>query len=66
MPDLDSDALDFRAASESFAPVRRLKRRDKLATHGRCWRRRELDPCAGTADAYDPRGAQQFLERYRE
>jgi ATP-dependent DNA helicase RecG len=35
MPDLDSDALDFRAASESFAPVRRLKRRDRLATHGR-------------------------------
>jgi ATP-dependent DNA helicase RecG len=25
MPDLDSEALDFRAASESFAPVRKLK-----------------------------------------
>lgn len=31
MPDLDSEALDFRAASESFAPVRRIGRRD-LAT----------------------------------
>lgn len=28
MPDLDSEALDFRAASESFAPDRRLKRED--------------------------------------
>ncbi len=28
MPDLDSEALDFRAASESFAPVRRIARRD--------------------------------------
>jgi len=28
MPDLDSEALDFRAASESFAPVRALSRRD--------------------------------------
>ncbi|MEW6744190.1 MAG: hypothetical protein AB1486_15665 [Planctomycetota bacterium] len=28
MPDLDSEALDFRAASESFAPVRRIGRRD--------------------------------------
>jgi predicted HTH transcriptional regulator len=26
MPDLDSEAIDFRAASESFAPVRRLTR----------------------------------------
>lgn len=28
MPGLDSEALDFRAASESFAPVRKLKRQD--------------------------------------
>jgi predicted HTH transcriptional regulator len=28
MPDLDSEALDFRVASESFAPVRRLRRGD--------------------------------------
>ena len=28
MPELDSEALDFRAASESFAPVRKLKRSD--------------------------------------
>lgn len=28
MPDLDSEGLDFRAASESFAPVRRIARRD--------------------------------------
>lgn len=28
MPDLDSEALDFRAASESFAPVRKIARRD--------------------------------------
>ncbi len=28
MPDLDSEVLDFRAASESFAPVRRIGRRD--------------------------------------
>jgi ATP-dependent DNA helicase RecG len=28
MPRLDSEALDFRAASESFAPVRALSRRD--------------------------------------
>lgn len=28
MPGLDSEALDFRAASESFAPVRRIARRD--------------------------------------
>lgn len=28
MPDLDSEALDFRVASESFAPVRKLQRRD--------------------------------------
>lgn len=28
LPGLDSEALDFRAASESFAPVRKLARRD--------------------------------------
>lgn len=28
MPDLDSEAIDFRAASESFAPRRKLKRSD--------------------------------------
>jgi predicted HTH transcriptional regulator len=28
MPESDSEALDFRAASESFAPVRKLKRTD--------------------------------------
>jgi predicted HTH transcriptional regulator len=28
MPDLDSEAIDFRAASESFAAVRRLSRKD--------------------------------------
>ena len=28
MPDLDSEAIDFRAASELFAPVRRLRRTD--------------------------------------
>jgi ATP-dependent DNA helicase RecG len=28
LPDLDSEALDFRVASESFAPVRKLVRRD--------------------------------------
>ncbi|MCC6867420.1 MAG: putative DNA binding domain-containing protein [Burkholderiales bacterium] len=28
MPDLDSEAIDFRVASESFAPVRRLQRKD--------------------------------------
>jgi hypothetical protein len=28
VPDLDSEALDFRAASESFAPGRRIARRD--------------------------------------
>ena len=37
MPDLDSEALDFRAASESFAPVRKLARKDletlRLVTH---------------------------------
>ena len=28
IPDLDSEAIDFRAASESFAPLRKLKRSD--------------------------------------
>ena len=28
LPDLDSEAIDFRAASECFAPVRKLKRSD--------------------------------------
>jgi len=28
MPDLNSEALDFRAASESFAQIRTLKRAD--------------------------------------
>jgi hypothetical protein len=28
MLDLDSEAIDFRAASESFAPARRLRRTD--------------------------------------
>ena len=28
MPELDSEAIDFRAASELFAPVRKLKRAD--------------------------------------
>ncbi len=28
MPDLDSEALDFRVASESFAPFRKLRRKD--------------------------------------
>ena len=28
MPDLDSEAVDFRAASESFAPVRKFRRAD--------------------------------------
>lgn len=30
LPDLDSEAIDFRAASESFAPIRRLRRTDLL------------------------------------
>jgi predicted HTH transcriptional regulator len=33
MPDLDSEALDFRAASESFAPVRKIVRRDLETLH---------------------------------
>lgn len=33
MPGLDSEALDFRAASESFAAVRRLTRRDLATLH---------------------------------
>lgn len=28
MPELDSEAIDFRAASELFTPVRKLKRAD--------------------------------------
>jgi len=28
MPDLDSEAIDFRVASESYTDVRKLKRRD--------------------------------------
>jgi ATP-dependent DNA helicase RecG len=28
LPDLDSEAIDFRAASESFAPFRKLRRND--------------------------------------
>ena len=30
MPDLDSEAIDFRAASESFAAIRRLSRGDLI------------------------------------
>jgi ATP-dependent DNA helicase RecG len=33
MPEIDSEALDFRAASESFAPVRRLTQRDMETLH---------------------------------
>lgn len=33
MPDLDSEAIDFRAASESFASVRRLTRHDLATLH---------------------------------
>lgn len=33
MPELDSEALDFRAASESFASVRRLTRHDLATLH---------------------------------
>lgn len=29
MPDLDSEALDFRAASESFAPLRPIRNRNR-------------------------------------
>lgn len=41
MPELNSEALDFRAASESFATVRRLKHADLetlrlLTTHQGC------------------------------
>ena len=32
-PDLDSEAIDFRAASESFAPVRALRRADLRTLH---------------------------------
>lgn len=35
MPGLDSEALDFRAASELFAPVRELKRADLDRNHAR-------------------------------
>ena len=28
MPELDSEAIDFRVASESFTPMRKLKRTD--------------------------------------
>ena len=28
MPGLDSEAIDFRAASESFVPIRRLNKKD--------------------------------------
>lgn len=33
MPDLDSEAIDFRAASESFAGIRRLRKRDLQTLH---------------------------------
>jgi len=33
MPRLDSEALDFRAASESFAAVRKLRRADLVTLH---------------------------------
>ena len=33
MPGLDSEAIDFRAASESFAPVRKLRRADLASLH---------------------------------
>ena len=33
LPELNSEALDFRAASECFAPVRRLRRADLRALH---------------------------------
>jgi hypothetical protein len=42
VPDLDSEALDFRAASESFAPIRRFRRTDlqtvRLVTTPQGWR----------------------------
>jgi ATP-dependent DNA helicase RecG len=34
LPDLDSEAIDFRAASEQFAPLRRLRRRRNCDKHG--------------------------------
>ena len=34
LPELDSEAIDFRAASESFAPVRKLKRADLETVKG--------------------------------
>lgn len=33
MPELDSEAVSFRVASESFAAVRRLERRDMETLH---------------------------------
>jgi predicted HTH transcriptional regulator len=33
MPDLNSEAIDFRVASESFAPVRALRRGDLMTLH---------------------------------
>ncbi len=41
LPDLDSEAVDFRAASESFAPHRRLARRDLEGLRKRGLRRFE-------------------------
>lgn len=47
MPDLDSEAIDFRAASECFAPVRRLTRAGLRALHLLVRTRRREVPTVG-------------------
>jgi predicted HTH transcriptional regulator len=53
MPDLDSEALDFRVASESFASARALSRRDletlRLLTSHQGRRRRPSVDCSSSA-----------------
>jgi predicted HTH transcriptional regulator len=47
VPGLSSEAIDFRAASELFAPVRRIRRRDLVSLHLVTRHRKRLVPTNG-------------------
>lgn len=64
VPELDSEAVDFRAASESFAAVRKLGRRDLLTLGLVCRYQDRLVPTVGGLLLFGADRLQQFPDAW--
>ena len=64
MPDLDSDAIDFRAASESFSELRKLKRSDLTTLNLVTTHQRRKVPTVGGILLFGVDRARHFPDAY--